>query len=44
MSKSPSTSAVRLLRANGVAYTEHVYRYERVLNPRLVDAAIAPGA
>jgi Cys-tRNA(Pro) deacylase len=28
MSKSPSTAAVRLLRANGVAYSEHVYRYE----------------
>ncbi len=28
MSKSPSTPATRLLRAKGVAYTEHPYRYE----------------
>ncbi|HYG70439.1 MAG TPA: YbaK/EbsC family protein, partial [Anaeromyxobacteraceae bacterium] len=28
MSKSPSTPAVRLLRENGVAFTEHPYRYE----------------
>jgi Cys-tRNA(Pro) deacylase len=28
MSRSPSTPAVRLLRAAGVAYTEHPYRYE----------------
>ncbi len=28
MSKSPSTPATRLLRAQGVAYTEHPYRYE----------------
>ena len=25
---TPSTPAVRLLRAQGVAFTEHVYRYE----------------
>jgi len=28
MSKLPSTPATRLLRAKGVAYTEHPYRYE----------------
>ncbi len=28
MSKVPSTPATRLLRAQGVAYTEHLYRYE----------------
>jgi Cys-tRNA(Pro) deacylase len=28
MSKAPSTPAVRLLREKGVAYTEHLYRYE----------------
>ncbi len=28
MSKTPSTPATRLLRQHGVAYTEHVYRYE----------------
>jgi Cys-tRNA(Pro) deacylase len=28
MSKGPSTPATRLLRAKGVAYTEHPYRYE----------------
>lgn len=28
MSKTPSTPATRLLRASGVAYTEHPYRYE----------------
>ncbi len=28
MSKTPSTAATRLLRASGVAYTEHPYRYE----------------
>lgn len=28
MSKTPSTPAVRLLRENGVAFTEHPYRYE----------------
>ncbi|HSN15308.1 MAG TPA: YbaK/EbsC family protein, partial [Anaeromyxobacteraceae bacterium] len=28
MAKSPSTPAVRLLREQGVAYTEHPYRYE----------------
>ncbi len=28
MSKAPSTPATRLLRAQGVAYTEHLYRYE----------------
>jgi Cys-tRNA(Pro) deacylase len=28
MGKSPSTSATRLLREKGVAYTEHPYRYE----------------
>lgn len=26
--KAPSTNATRLLRARGVAYTEHLYRYE----------------
>jgi Cys-tRNA(Pro) deacylase len=28
MSKAPSTPATRLLRERGVAYTEHLYRYE----------------
>ncbi len=28
MSKAPSTPATRLLRQQGVAYTEHLYRYE----------------
>ena len=28
MSKAPSTAATRLLRERGVAYTEHLYRYE----------------
>ena len=28
MSKTPSTPATRLLRAQGVVYTEHPYRYE----------------
>ena len=28
MSKAPSTHATRLLRQAGVAYTEHLYRYE----------------
>jgi len=28
MSKAPSTPATRLLREQGVAYTEHLYRYE----------------
>jgi Cys-tRNA(Pro) deacylase len=28
MSKSPSTNATRLLRASGVDFTEHLYRYE----------------
>jgi Cys-tRNA(Pro) deacylase len=28
MSKSPSTSATRLLREQGVQFTEHLYRYE----------------
>ena len=28
MSKAPSTSAVRLLRAEHVSFTEHLYRYE----------------
>ena len=28
MSKTPSTPATRLLRQHGVAYTEHLYRYE----------------
>ncbi|HEU4382552.1 MAG TPA: Cys-tRNA(Pro) deacylase [Anaeromyxobacteraceae bacterium] len=28
MSKIPSTAATRLLREKGVAYTEHLYRYE----------------
>ena len=28
MSKAPSTNATRLLRQAGVAYTEHLYRYE----------------
>jgi Cys-tRNA(Pro) deacylase len=28
MSKTPSTPATRLLRERGVAYTEHLYRYE----------------
>jgi Cys-tRNA(Pro) deacylase len=28
MSKAPSTPATRLLRGQGVAYTEHLYRYE----------------
>jgi Cys-tRNA(Pro) deacylase len=28
MSKTPSTAATRLLREQGVAYTEHLYRYE----------------
>lgn len=28
MSKTPSTPATRLLREAGVAYTEHLYRYE----------------
>jgi Cys-tRNA(Pro) deacylase len=28
MSKTPSTPATRLLRASGVAYTEHPYKYE----------------
>ncbi len=28
MAKTPSTPATRLLREKGVAYTEHIYRYE----------------
>jgi Cys-tRNA(Pro) deacylase len=28
MGKAPSTAATRLLREQGVSYTEHVYRYE----------------
>ncbi|BDU68665.1 Cys-tRNA(Pro)/Cys-tRNA(Cys) deacylase [Geothrix oryzae] len=28
MSKAPSTNATRLLRQAGIAYTEHLYRYE----------------
>jgi Cys-tRNA(Pro) deacylase len=28
VSKTPSTPAVRLLRAEGVSFTEHLYRYE----------------
>ncbi len=28
MSKAPSTSATRLLRQQGIAFTEHLYRYE----------------
>ena len=28
MGKAPSTAATRLLREHGVAYTEHLYRYE----------------
>jgi Cys-tRNA(Pro) deacylase len=28
MSKAPSTAATRFLREKGVAYTEHLYRYE----------------
>jgi len=28
MSRSPSTNATRLLRASGVDFTEHLYRYE----------------
>ncbi len=28
MSRAPSTNATRLLREKGVAYTEHLYRYE----------------
>ncbi len=28
MARSPSTPATRLLRAKGIAYTEHLYRYE----------------
>lgn len=28
MSKTPSTAAIRVLRDAGVAYTEHLYRYE----------------
>jgi len=28
MSKAPSTSATRLLKSKGIAFTEHMYRYE----------------
>lgn len=28
MSKAPSTNATRLLKAKGIAFTEHLYRYE----------------
>ncbi len=28
MAKAPSTNATRLLRAKGIAFTEHLYRYE----------------
>ena len=28
MSKAPSTQATRLLKAKGIAFTEHLYRYE----------------
>ena len=28
MSKAPSTQATRLLKARGIAFTEHLYRYE----------------
>jgi len=28
MSKVPSTPATRLLKAKGIPYTEHLYRYE----------------
>jgi Cys-tRNA(Pro) deacylase len=28
MSKAPSTAATRVLREQGIAYTEHLYRYE----------------
>jgi Cys-tRNA(Pro) deacylase len=40
MSKAPSTPATRLLREQGVAYTEHLYRYEDRGGTRVSSAAL----
>lgn len=40
MSKTPSTPATRLLRQHGVAYTEHLYRYEERGGTRVSSQAL----
>jgi Cys-tRNA(Pro) deacylase len=40
MSKAPSTPATRLLREQGVAYTEHLYRYEERGGTRVSSEAL----
>ncbi len=40
MSKAPSTPATRLLRAQGVAFTEHLYRYEERGGTRVSSRAL----
>jgi Cys-tRNA(Pro) deacylase len=40
MSKAPSTPATRLLREQGVAYTEHLYRYEERGGTRVSSDAL----
>jgi Cys-tRNA(Pro) deacylase len=40
MSKVPSTPATRLLREKGVAYTEHLYRYEEKGGTRVSALAL----
>jgi Cys-tRNA(Pro) deacylase len=40
VSKAPSTPATRLLRERGVAYTEHLYRYEERGGTRVSSQAL----
>lgn len=40
MSKAPSTPATRLLREQGIAYTEHLYRYEERGGTRVSSQAL----
>jgi Cys-tRNA(Pro) deacylase len=40
VSKAPSTPATRLLRQHGVAYTEHLYRYEERGGTRVSSQAL----
>jgi Cys-tRNA(Pro) deacylase len=40
VSKTPSTSATRLLREHGVAFTEHLYRYEERGGTRVSAVAL----
>ncbi|HEX9306787.1 MAG TPA: Cys-tRNA(Pro) deacylase [Anaeromyxobacter sp.] len=41
MGKAPSTPATRLLRERGVAYTEHLYRYEEQGGTRVSSRELA---